>query len=83
LSSNDGDVVTHWALEGRGVIMRSEWQVRAHIERGELVRVLPDVPTPAADIYALIEDDGHVPRRVTDLIDHLAARLPARLGRSG
>ncbi|OUD05114.1 LysR family transcriptional regulator [Streptomyces swartbergensis] len=83
LSSNDGDVVTNWALEGRGVIMRSEWHVGPHIERGELVRVLPHVPTPAADIYALLEDDGHVPRRVTELIDHFAARLPARLGRSG
>lgn len=82
LSSNDGDVVTNWALEGRGVIMRSEWHVRPHLERGELVRVLPQVPTPAADIYALLEDDGHVPRRVTELVDHLAARLPGRLGRS-
>ncbi|MEV1246236.1 LysR substrate-binding domain-containing protein [Nonomuraea sp. NPDC050022] len=82
LSSNDGDVVTNWALEGRGVIMRSEWHVRPHIERGELVRVLPHIPTPAADIYALIEDDGHVPRRVTELIEHLAARMPGRLVRS-
>lgn len=82
LSSNDGTVVTDWALEGRGVIMRSEWHVRPHIERGELVRVLPHVPTPAADVYALHEDDGHVPRRVTELIEHLAARLPSRLGRS-
>ncbi|MGW5334619.1 LysR family transcriptional regulator [Streptomyces bauhiniae] len=79
LSSNDGDVVTNWALEGRGVIMRSEWHVRPHIERGELVRVLPHVATPAADIYALLEDDGHVPRRVTELIEYLAAHLPGRL----
>ncbi|MFI9377905.1 LysR substrate-binding domain-containing protein [Streptomyces parvulus] len=79
LSSNDGDVVTAWALEGRGLVMRSEWQVRPLIERGDLVRVLPGVPTPATDIYALVEDDGRVPRRVTELIGHLAARLPARL----
>ncbi|MEU2899729.1 LysR family transcriptional regulator [Streptomyces sp. NPDC001273] len=83
LSSNDGDVVTGWALEGRGVIMRSEWHVRPHLERGELVRVLPQVPTPAADIYALTEDDGHVPRRVSALIDHLAAHLPERLADTG
>jgi DNA-binding transcriptional LysR family regulator len=81
LSSNDGDVVTAWALEGRGVIMRSEWHVRPHIERGNLVRVLPHIPTPAADIYALLEDDGHVPRRVSELIEHLAARMPGRLAR--
>ncbi|MEU3792337.1 LysR substrate-binding domain-containing protein [Streptomyces fructofermentans] len=83
LSSNDGDIVTGWALEGRGVIMRSEWHVRPHIERGELVRVLPHVTTPAADIYALTADDTHVPRRVTGLIEYLASRMPGRLGRSG
>ncbi|MHC3472580.1 LysR family transcriptional regulator [Streptomyces sp. 7R007] len=79
LSSNDGDVVTGWALEGRGVIMRSEWHVRPHLDRGELIRVLPDIPTPAADIFALLEEDRHVPQRVSVLIDYLAAHLPPRL----
>ncbi|BFO18616.1 hypothetical protein SHKM778_50040 [Streptomyces sp. KM77-8] len=79
LSSNDGGIVTGWALQGRGVIMRSEWQVRPYVESGELVRVLPHIPTPAADVYALYEDDGHVPRRVTELIEHLVVGLPGRL----
>ncbi|MFD4251409.1 LysR family transcriptional regulator [Amycolatopsis thermoflava] len=82
LSSNDGDVVTGWALRGHGVIMRSEWQVRSHLDSGALVRVLPGVPTPPADIYALLADDVHVPRRVSELIDHLAARLPDRIAGS-
>ncbi|GAA5167696.1 LysR family transcriptional regulator [Amycolatopsis dongchuanensis] len=80
LSSNDGDVVTDWALQGRGVIMRSEWQVRSHLDSGALVRVLPGVPTPPADIYALLSDDVHVPRRVSELIKYLAAHLPRRIG---
>ncbi|MEV4150814.1 LysR family transcriptional regulator [Amycolatopsis sp. NPDC049691] len=79
LSSNDGDIVTDWALRGHGVIMRSEWQVRSHLESGALVRVLPGVPTPSADIYALLSDDVHVPRRISELVKHLAARLPARI----
>jgi DNA-binding transcriptional LysR family regulator len=84
LSSNDGDIVTDWALQGRGVIMRSEWQIRSHLASGALVRVLPEVPTPPADIYALLSDDRHVPRRISELIDHLAARLPDRIaGLSG
>jgi DNA-binding transcriptional LysR family regulator len=81
LSSNDGDIVTDWALQGRGVIMRSEWQIRSHLESGALVRVLPEVPTPPADIYALLSDDVHVPRRISELVDHLAARLPDRIAR--
>ncbi|TMR22297.1 LysR family transcriptional regulator [Nonomuraea turkmeniaca] len=83
LSSNDGDIVTDWALQGRGVIMRSEWQIRSHLESGALVRVLPEVPTPPADIYALLSDDVHMPRRISELVDHLAARLPDRIAGSG
>ncbi|MFJ8861984.1 LysR family transcriptional regulator [Streptomyces sp. NPDC102451] len=80
LASNDGDVVTDWALRGHGVIMRSQWHIRPHLERGTLIRVLPDEPTPAADIYALYEGDGHLPLRVSHFIDHLVAGLPQRLG---
>ncbi|MGW4059245.1 LysR substrate-binding domain-containing protein [Amycolatopsis sp. NPDC004747] len=80
LSSNDGDIVTDWALQGRGIVMRSEWQVRSHLDSGALVRLLPGVPTPPADIHALLAEDVHVPRRTKELITHLAARLPERLG---
>ncbi|MFG1922807.1 LysR family transcriptional regulator [Cryptosporangium sp. NPDC048952] len=83
LSSNDGDIVTDWAREGRGIIMRSMWQVQRFLDDGSLVRVLPDVPTPPADIYALLDSDRHVPRRTSDFIDHLAATLPARLATAG
>jgi DNA-binding transcriptional LysR family regulator len=79
LASNDGDVVTSWALAGRGVIMRSEWQVRPHLESGALVRVLPRVPTPDADVVALLDADRHVPRRVSEFVELLARHLPSRL----
>ncbi|KHL10571.1 DNA-binding transcriptional LysR family regulator [Mumia flava] len=79
LSSNDGDVVTAWALDGRGVVMRSEWHVRPYLESGALVRVLPGTATPAADIYALTTDGSHRTRRVEELVKHLAAHLPDRL----
>ncbi|MEU5263725.1 LysR substrate-binding domain-containing protein [Amycolatopsis sp. NPDC021455] len=79
LSCDDGDVVTGWALRGHGVIMRSEWQVRAHLDSGALVRVLPGVPTPSADIYALRPGGAHAPRRVGELVRYLAARLPDRI----
>ncbi len=80
LSSNDGDIVTGWAIEGRGLIMRSTWQVAPMLKDGRLVRVLADVPTPAADVYALHADTEHVPARVTAVLDFLSERLPGRLG---
>jgi LysR family transcriptional activator of dmlA len=41
LSSNNGEVVHRWALEGHGIILRSLWDVGPAIARGELVHVLP------------------------------------------
>lgn len=79
LSSNDGDVVTAWALDGHGVIMRSWWHVGPLIAEGRLVQVLAEVSTPSADVYALHADTHHVPARVTAAIDFLAEHLPARL----
>ena len=79
LSSNDGDIVTAWALEGRGLIMRSTWQVAPLLAEGRLVQVLADVPTPSADVYALHAEASHVPARVTTFLDFLVQELPGRI----
>lgn len=71
--------MTGWALEGRGLIMRSTWQVAPLLKDGRLVRVLADVPTPNADVYALHAPADHVPARVTAVLDFLGERLPERL----
>ncbi|CAM3295174.1 LysR family transcriptional regulator [Paracoccus nototheniae] len=42
--TDDGDVLTHWALEGHGIANRPAYEVSADIEAGRLVRVLPDHP---------------------------------------
>ncbi|MEC3956041.1 LysR family transcriptional regulator [Nocardia sp. CDC153] len=79
LVSNDGDVITRWCLEGRGLIMRSLWHV-APLLRGEaLVHVLPEIPTPSADIYATYTDSPALPRRTRALLDHLERGLNARI----
>ena len=40
LSSNSGEIVLQWALEGKGIMLRSEWDVLPFLESGKLVRVL-------------------------------------------
>ncbi len=54
LASNDGDVVKAWALAGRGLIVRSEWDVADDLRSGRLVRVLRDFHLPSAPIVALV-----------------------------
>ncbi len=77
--SNDGDIATRWCLEGHGLIMRSLWQVAPFIRDGALELVLPDIPTPAADIYAVYPSVSHPPRRILAALDHLRIGLQGRL----
>ena len=47
LSSNHGEVAVQWALAGRGIVLRSIWDVQPLIDAGRLQRVLPGVTQPA------------------------------------
>ena len=42
LSSNSGEIVLQWALDGRGVLLRSMWDVKPLLDQGRLVQVLAD-----------------------------------------
>lgn len=52
LSSNSGEIVLQWALDGRGVLLRSLWDVRPLLEQGKLVQVLHDY-TQSANVWAV------------------------------
>ncbi len=46
LSSNDGDIVLGWALDGHGILVRSEWDLAKYLESGRLRIVLPEFVQP-------------------------------------
>jgi len=75
LSSNDGDVVRQWALQGKGLIMRSEWDVAESLATGDLVRVLGDWRLPDADIVALVARRHGMSARVKLFLSFLQARF--------
>jgi DNA-binding transcriptional LysR family regulator len=74
LRSNNGEVLSHAALEGLGLIRASELEVLGEIKAGKLVHLLPDfdVATNAA-IWALYPSTKHVLPRMRVLLDFLAA----------
>ncbi|WP_439561923.1 LysR family transcriptional regulator [Roseinatronobacter sp.] len=73
---NDGEVLRGWALDGYGIVERSEWSVSDDLSAGKLVRVLPDWSLPDADILALLN-----PRAVRSLrIDKFVDRLTTEIG---
>ena len=42
--SDDGDVLTDWALAGHGIVMKPVFEVADHLRTGRLVQVVPNQP---------------------------------------
>jgi DNA-binding transcriptional LysR family regulator len=79
LSSNDGDIVLGWALDGHGILVRSEWDLARYVESGRLHIVLPDYRLPSADLYVYYLNRRNQAARTRAFIDFLAEhfRRPA------
>lgn len=52
LAANHGEIVHQWALAGRGIMLRSLWDVHAAVNMGRLVHILPGFSQPA-DVWAV------------------------------
>lgn len=74
LSSNDGEIAMNWALDGYGILQRSEWDLARYVRSGRLRLVLED-HTMRADIYAVYPQQLHLSARVRSLIDFLVERF--------
>jgi DNA-binding transcriptional LysR family regulator len=75
LSSNSGELVRDWCLAGRGIMLRSLWDIAPQLASGELVRVLPDHAMADADIHWLAPFRSQTPRRIRLLVDFLVERF--------
>ena len=72
---NDGDVIRQWACEGRGVILRSEWDVADDLAKGKLVRLLSGWKAPDADVMALTHQRAGLPARTRHFMQYLQSRF--------
>lgn len=77
LSSNDGDVVLNWALDGHGILLRSEWDAAKYLQSGRLRVVLEDYKPAPADLFVFYLSRRNLPVRMRSFIDFLVAALNA------
>lgn len=79
LSSNHGEIVHQWCLDGQGIALRSWWDVCDNIASGQLVQVLPEYYQPA-NIWAVhvsrLANSAKVRITVEFLRDYFADRYP-------
>jgi LysR family transcriptional activator of dmlA len=73
--SNDGDVVLNWALDGHGIVQRSEWDAAKYLASGRLREVMPAYSLPSADLYVYYLSRRHLSAKVRAFIDFLAAEF--------
>lgn len=71
LSTNDGEAGVLWALEGFGILMRSEWDVKPHLAAGKLVPVLQEWDLPSADVFAVYPERTNLSAKVSAFLDFL------------
>jgi DNA-binding transcriptional LysR family regulator len=72
--ASDGDVLRAWAIDGRGVILKNEWDIRQDLEHGVLETVLDDFAAFSVDLFA-VYPNGAPSRRLSTLVDFLADAL--------
>jgi DNA-binding transcriptional LysR family regulator len=75
LSTNDGETALAWALEGYGILMRSQWDAAPYLRSGRLVPVLEEWSLPAADIFAVYPQRLNLSAKVGAFVDFLARRF--------
>jgi DNA-binding transcriptional LysR family regulator len=78
--SDDGDVLTTWALSGEGLILKPAFEVADHLAKGALVQVLidePPVPIQMACLYMHRRRQDPKTRLLIDFMaEHIRNELP-------
>jgi LysR family transcriptional regulator, transcriptional activator for dmlA len=82
MSSNDGEATLQWALQGHGMLVRSEWDVAQYIDNGFLVRLLADWSLPPADVYAVYPERMNLSAKLRVFVEFLDGLMaPLRVPR--
>ena len=78
-TANDGDVVHRWALEGKGIALKSLIDIKQDINQGKLIRVLPEFQSPSTDLNLLCPTRKQVTPAALMLRDILRQKLTQHL----
>lgn len=73
--TNDGAIARAWAVDGRGIAMKSVWDIGADLQAGRLQVVMPEWSTPDAPVHALFQRSRYMAPRVRALLDFLVERF--------
>ena len=73
--SDDGDVLTGWALDGRGIVMKPVFEVADHLRSGALVPVAVATPPLPTQLSSLSQHRRLKDPKVKLFTDFMAAHV--------
>ena len=82
LTSNDGESVIRWAIEGRGIVVRSIWDAEQYVKSGQLKPILTDWDLPSADIYAIFPTRNNLSAKTRAFVDFILEEFKSRRSNS-
>lgn len=78
--TDDGDVLTDWALAGHGIINKPRFEIHRHIRAGRLVPILTDTPPVSAQLACLYPHKQYQDPKMRLFIDFMAERCQRIIG---
>lgn len=72
---DDGDVLTDWALDGRGIVLKPVFEVEHHLAAGRLVPVLADMPPEPIQMACLFTHRKGQDPKARLFMDFVIARI--------
>lgn len=80
--SDDGDVLTGWALDGRGIVMKPIFDVADHLRAGRLVPVATATPPYSVQLSSLSQHRRLKDPKVRLFTDFMAIRIKDEMRRA-
>ena len=75
VDADDGDVLTRWALDGLGIMLKPRYEVAEHLAAGRLVEVLPEARPQTVTLGILYPTRRMLPPRTKAFIDMAVEEL--------
>ncbi|WP_319486601.1 LysR family transcriptional regulator [uncultured Cohaesibacter sp.] len=73
--SDDGDVLTDWALHGHGIILKPEFEVLHYLRTGQLVPILTDTPPIPIQMACLYSHRRRQDPKIRLFIDFISGHI--------
>lgn len=73
--TDDGDVLTNWALDGYGIVLKPVFEIAEHLSSGALVPVLEETPPIPIQMACLYTHRRHQDPKTRLFIDFMVERM--------